>query len=170
MWARVPGFGDKYFISDSGVLVSTASRSRVKSPKDLSNTNHTIRPAIKKDGYYGVRLKGRGNSKNVYIHRLVAIAFIPNPDHKQQVNHKNGDKLDNRVENLEWVTARENTIHAWEHGLHGHICRGLRRLSDDEVVEIRRSQETQRELARRYGVCQSTISSIKNRKRYKEVI
>lgn len=170
MWARVPGYEDKYFISDSGILVSTASRSRVKCPKDLSKYPHTIKPAIKKDGYYGVCLKDGNRQKNVYIHRLVALAFIPNPEHKPQVNHKNGNKLDNRVENLEWTTAQENTRHAWDTGLHGHINRGLRRLSDDDVIAIRKSKERQRELAKRYGVCQSTISSIKNYKRYKELV
>lgn len=169
MWAKVVGFNGKYFISDSGVLASTSRRTKGSVITDLPEKPSVVHPALKKDGYYGVCLKDGRTSKNVYIHRLVASAFVPNPDNKPQVNHKNGNKLDNRAENLEWVTVKENVNHAWETGLHGHINRGLRRLSDKDVRDIRKSTDRQRVLANKYGVCQSTISAIKNYKRYKEV-
>lgn len=84
---------------------------------------------IAKKGRYGylkpVKHKGKrtdyldvslgGNNRHL-IHRLVAQAFIPNPDHLPQVNHKNGNGLDNRVENLEWVTNRDNALHAKQNG------------------------------------------------------
>jgi hypothetical protein len=64
-------------------------------------------------GYLTVSIK----SKFKKVHRLIAMAFIPNSDNKPFVNHKNGIRNDNRVENLEWCTAKENTRHAWDNGL-----------------------------------------------------
>jgi hypothetical protein len=68
-------------------------------------------------GYFSVDLYKNGIRTRKRIHRLVAMAWIPNPDGLPQVNHRNGIKSDNRVENLEWVTPRTNILHAFETGL-----------------------------------------------------
>ena len=69
-------------------------------------------------GYKGVELIVNGSKKWYLVHRLVATKYIPNPNNKITVNHKNGIKTDNRVENLEWCTIVENTLHAHRTGLH----------------------------------------------------
>ncbi len=66
--------------------------------------------------YKEVLLCKEGKAKKWFIHRLVAIHFIPNPNNKPQVNHLNGIHADNRLENLEWCTSEENNQHAWENG------------------------------------------------------
>lgn len=76
------------------------------------NTNKMLVGQIGKNGYRSVNIRTLNGKKRVYIHRLVAINFIPNPHHKEQVNHIDGNKLNNKVENLEWVSPKENIAHA----------------------------------------------------------
>ena len=75
---------------------------------------HILRPATRPNGYLQVVLCDKDGHHNTHkVHRLVANAFIPNPDYKRTVNHKNGNKTDNRVENLEWATHTENLRHKY---------------------------------------------------------
>lgn len=105
------------------------------------------------------------------VHRAVAAAFLGPPQAGQQVNHRNGLKSDNRVENLEYVTCRENIRHCWENGLHGvEHCRGeasrLAKLTESNVRIIRREYPRQSlsQLAREFGVTKQAIWHIVKRK------
>ncbi len=111
-------------------------------------------------GYYALRLVGDDDRRGLKVHRLVAKAFIPNPENKPCVNHKDGNKLNNNVDNLEWCTYSENTIHALKIGL---IVRSayLRKISFVKAETIRRKYQTgkytQRGLATEYGINQRTV-------------
>lgn len=113
--------------------------------------------------YYCVYLYIGGKSKPFTIHKLVAQTFIPNPENKPQVNHINGVKTDNRVENLEWVTASENTRHAIDTGLMKSGEEHSRaKLTIDAVLYIRENPNhlTLKQLGEKFGVDQSAISMV----------
>ena len=98
-------------VSDnSNYLVSNTGKVR----RQGSDKNHLFRD---KNGYSVVDLYNKGDRRTRRVHRLVAEAFIPNPDNKPEINHKDGDKHNNNVSNLEWVTTKENCQHAWKSGL-----------------------------------------------------
>jgi hypothetical protein len=82
-----------------------------------NKTNKELKVMLGKNGYYQVNLSNKGNVKRFSLHRLIAITFLNNIDKKQQVNHINGIKTDNRLENLEWSTRSENMKHAYKYAL-----------------------------------------------------
>ena len=102
-WRDIPGYAGQYQVSDQG---------RVRSL--LWRTPRLLRPWFMNKGYKCVTLGRKGNQNKCLVHRLVASAFIPNPDplYRDQVNHKNGNRTDNRVVNLEWCSNQENAIHS----------------------------------------------------------
>ena len=106
IWNDIPGYEGYYQVSNQG---------RVRN----SRNQKMLKPQTKNGGYIQFTLSVRNRCHYHSAHRLVAQAFIPNPEGKPQINHKNGDKSDNQVENLEWCTSSENQRHRYQ--VLGHI-------------------------------------------------
>lgn len=111
-WCDIAGYEGRYQVSNQG-NVRSLEYHNAKGVKRIG----LLKPAVDGSGYYRCALSKNNTLTTYKIHRLVAMAFIPNPDNLPQVNHINGNKKDNRVDNLEWTDNSGNQIHAYKLGL-----------------------------------------------------
>lgn len=161
-WRYVAHTNNRYLISNMGRLLTTGYRG--------SKRCTIMKPAKDANGYYRTMLLIDGKFKTIKLHRIVAQNWIDNPMNKLQVNHINFDRADNRVDNLEWATPKENALHSYNNGrIKRPICTnfvkgskiGTSKLNEEQVKEIRQKFKpriyTREMLAQEYGVSQHTI-------------
>lgn len=122
-------------VSNYGDIYTTHKNKIRSNGRKDNRKGRKLKPATDKDGYLRITLTNNGKRKSYHVHRLVARTFLDNYDNKLQVNHKNGIKNDNRVENLEMVTLQQNIKHSIETGLKPKLKRDkYGRFSGKEVV------------------------------------
>lgn len=180
-WKDIRGYERLYQVSSKG-RVKSLERYRERTDGVLMKINERIlKLSFSHTGYLKVDLTREGKRKTFLVHRLVALTFIPNPESKQEVNHKDGNKQLNEVNNLEWHTKSENIKHAYETGLinkskfKGEV-NGNSKLSESQIKYIRDNYIPKdkdfgmKALGVKFGVSQNAISKIINRKTWKEVI
>jgi hypothetical protein len=160
IFEQIQGF-EHYTISNFGNVVN--------------KKNNKVSGFIDKDGYLKVALfKNKKIRRNFFVHRLVAIHFVQNPEKKPEVNHKDGDKSNIFYRNLEWSTRSENQQHAYDTGLQ-KIQKGEERynskLTNENILFIRKNKGviTQQKMGDMFGVNRSLISNIINNKKWKNV-
>lgn len=134
-------------------------------------TNKVLKKSISKNGYYHITLPlgKRGKVKGIRVHKAVAETFIPNPHNLPIVNHIDENKLNCRQDNLEWVTSKENTNKHWEIISKKQDKFNNRKLTQEDVVFIRNSNMSNRELAKIFNVSHVTISNVRQNKYYTEL-
>lgn len=175
IWKTIEGYEGRYEVSNAGKVRSLNYHRR--------GIIKELKTSVDRYGYSCITLPMGGNrNKHFTVHRLVAAAFLENPESKAEVNHKDGNKLNNHVSNLEWVTMQENQRHAWENGMkegsrvtsseRGKSAATLERLSACNDKRRKRivaynmetgaetTYETQREAARAIGGDQGNIQRV----------
>lgn len=175
LWRWIDGWEGRYEVSSLGNVRShfTSRGTRRKSPK-------LLKPWLINTGYPVIGLSNGVYEKRFLVHRLVALAFIANPDGKPCVNHIDSNRNNPHTDNLEWVTRSENQKHAVKHGflrvpgLKGEKCPSAV-LTEVQVRQIRAdyvygsTHSNQRVLARRFNVDQDTINNIVRRLTWKHI-
>lgn len=182
-WKEIPGFNGYYEASTYGRIRRMKNETIYKDGRIAHFSQTILTPAKTKKGYLSVYLSVKSRKYTISVHKLIAITFIPNPENKKTVNHKDLNKENNYVENLEWMTNKENMQHAFKNGVYiernKYTIKNLgvhfglsgeknhsAKLTDKQVIEIRKLKGilTLKKIAEIYNVSQSLISAILNNK------
>lgn len=178
IWKDVVGFEGRYKVSSLGRIKSLkreihCSDGRVFTRKEMFFNNiNTV------SGYYTFSFHKEGRLYTRKLHRIIAEAFIPNPENKPYINHKNCVRTDNRIENLEWCTHKENMQHAFASGSFKNRRppsgdkNGQAKLKNSDIPVIRKMLSEgmkQKDIALIYGINPTQISQIKHRREWASV-
>lgn len=164
IWKPVVGFEGAYEVSSLGKLKRIADACG-------THTGRIVRCSVVRRGYIRTALSYKSKITWQFVHRIVAMAFIPNPENKPCVNHIDCCPSNNKVSNLEWVTYRENTTHAQENNriIVGEQCT-FTKLKSSDILLIRSSSLSVEELAEKFGVHPQTIKKVISKKTWKHII
>ena len=149
LWKPVLGYEGFYEISNLGQIKSLVKKQK----KIIKNCENGA-------GYFVVTLCRNGKRRMASIHRLVAEAFIPNPKNLPQINHKDGVKTNNLIENIEWCTAKENMNHAWDTGLNSveklGTTKKVAQIKNGKTIKVWESLSS---ASRELGIIRTSISN-----------
>lgn len=159
-WRNVVGYKDVYKISSLGRVMSLPKQAG----RQYRHRKQILSPKITQYGYRAVSLSVNSKVKHIHVHRLIAQAFIPNPENKPFVNHIDGNKLNNSINNLEWCTNDENMKHAVDTGLisfKGEL-NPSNKLSKEQALDIFTSDRPYKDLVEKYNISLPLITKIRS--------
>lgn len=167
IWKDIEGYEGLYQVSNNG-KVRSIDRTKLHWVGGKSNVHgRELKPYVNSNGYKQIVLSIEGKTKSIIVHRLVSQSFIKNPKNKPQVNHIDGDKLNNCVSNLELVSAKDNMLHAYKIGLRNKGGKHhWSKLTEPNVLLIRKKHKqkiSNVQLANEFSVSPACISAIINR-------
>lgn len=172
IWKNVLGYEQSYEVSNFGVI-RTKARSIIIIGKGNGERPHNIKQKIKKEriainGYVTVALVKDSVSYNTYVHRIIAQSFIPNPNNYRCVNHKNGIKTDNRIENLEWCDHSYNNLHALDNNLRT-TRKNMTKHFINEVLSLKQVGLTNEKIAIQLNSSEARVHGIVSGATYKRM-
>lgn len=176
-WLPIKGYEGLYEVSNTGKIKALYRRVD-KGKCHRTWDEHLLKYALDNRGYFRTNLSKDGVNKTVKVHRVVAQTFIPNPEEKSTVNHIDGNKQNNHVDNLEWATLSEQQKHAYSKGLNSNCCEHnpSHKLTTSDIEWIRKHYVARHELygavalAKKFNVHRKTIGRITNHQSWKEVM
>lgn len=170
IWKDISGYERQYQISNLGIVKSLTRKDT------LNHIRHSqiMSPKLDDKGYYQITLCQNGKHRSFSLHRLLGRHFIPNPNNLPCINHIDGNPRNNSLDNLEWCTYQENTIHAYKIGLcevgENHSAA---KLTTNEVIKIRQlytpNTYSFNMLAKQFGVTKQSIMAIIARRTWKHI-
>jgi len=176
IWKSVNGYAGSYEISNYGRVKSLSRCIKTKNNKQYMRKEIILKQYLNKSGYYFVNLCKSSKMKNHRIHRLVAKHFISNKSKYNCVNHKDGNKINNHVENLEWCTFSYNLKHAHEIGIKkakSGVDNYFSKLDNYDVTLIKillnNTNLKQKDIASMFNIHTTTISKIYNNVNWKHI-
>lgn len=168
-WIPICGYETSYLVSDFG-RIKSLPRKRNCGNDGFHTTNIKIlKTGVDGTGYPKVTLCYKRIIKKIHVHRLVAQSFLPNPNNYPCVNHKDGNKTNNKVENLEWCSYSYNNFHAYKNNLKNPYLRfgesnPRHKLNKSDIIEIKKMLRTnlsRKSIAEKFGVSKGCIESVK---------
>jgi hypothetical protein len=164
-WKDILGYENLYQISNKSRVKSVSKTVAGGAGGSYVKSAIILLPYIQEYPSITLRRKEKGNM--AHIHRLVGLHFISNPNGKKYINHKDGDKFNCAIDNLEWTTPSENVKHAFSNKLISSkrgVDNNMTKLTEKEVMEIFVAKEPNSELAKKYSIHLSNIHYIRNGK------